>query len=217
MQQSERPYYTWFGFTNIILVITKGYGVRATTINVKTLLLHCVSFTWQIVKTRVITLQVIEGLNSRDQIAFFASIHSKWKSKRMLTTYMRRMRNNNLGLGLRAPLCCPQLDNVMTIKKPIIAAILRLKKSVLPTNDPPLPWHTLLCNLCDPFLIPVSWSLWLHLAPIPHYIWYPFLHFVPVNTCDEPNPNELNLFFWSISTGLVLYEVFWETALLPLP
>ena len=24
MQQSERPYYKWFGFTNIILVITKG-------------------------------------------------------------------------------------------------------------------------------------------------------------------------------------------------
>ena len=33
---------------------------------------------------------------------------------------------------------------------------------------------TLLCNLCDPFLIPVLWSLWLHLAPIPHYICYPF-------------------------------------------
>ena len=31
----------------------------------------------------------------------------------MLTTYMRRMRNNNLGLGLRAPLCCLQLDNVI--------------------------------------------------------------------------------------------------------
>ena len=35
----------------------------------------------------------------------------------MLATYMRRMRNNNLGFGLRAPLCRPQLDNVMTIKK----------------------------------------------------------------------------------------------------
>ena len=41
----------------------------------------------------------------------------------MLTAYMRRLRNNNLGLGLRAPLCRPQLDNVMTIKKPIIAPI----------------------------------------------------------------------------------------------
>ena len=59
----------------------------------------------------------------------------------MLTTYMRRMRNNNLGLGLRVPLCRPQLENVMTNKKPIIAPVLRLKKSVLPTNDPPLPWH----------------------------------------------------------------------------
>ena len=35
----------------------------------------------------------------------------------MLTTYIRRMRNNNLGLGLRAPLCRPQLENVMTNKK----------------------------------------------------------------------------------------------------
>ena len=32
----------------------------------------CVSFTWQIVKTRVIRLRVIEGPNARDQIAFCA-------------------------------------------------------------------------------------------------------------------------------------------------
>ena len=32
----------------------------------------CVSFTRQIVKTRVITLRVTEGPNVRDQIAFFA-------------------------------------------------------------------------------------------------------------------------------------------------
>ena len=31
-------------------------------------------------------------------------IHSQWKSKRMLATYMRRMGNNNLRLGLQAPL-----------------------------------------------------------------------------------------------------------------
>ena len=46
---------------------------------VKTLLLHdpaapllCLSFTWQIVKTRVIRLRVIEGPNARDQSAFCA-------------------------------------------------------------------------------------------------------------------------------------------------
>ena len=39
--------------------------MRATTIKVKTLLL-------QIVKTRVIALQVREGANARDQIVFFA-------------------------------------------------------------------------------------------------------------------------------------------------
>ena len=34
--------------------------------------LLCVSFTCQIVKTRVIRLRVIEGTNARDQIAFCA-------------------------------------------------------------------------------------------------------------------------------------------------
>ena len=65
---------------------------------------------------------------------------------------------------------------------------------------------TLLCNLCYvtiPYpsvvilVITFGTNSALHLLP--------FLHFVPVNTCDEPYPNELNLFFWSISTGLVLY------------
>ena len=30
------------------------------------------------------------------------SVHSRWKSKRMLATYMRRMRNNNLTYGQRS-------------------------------------------------------------------------------------------------------------------
>ena len=32
----------------------------------------CVGFTWQMVKTRVIRLRVIEGPNARDQIVFYA-------------------------------------------------------------------------------------------------------------------------------------------------
>ena len=60
-----------------VLVITKRYGVRATTIEVQntfvlTFDVLCVSFTLQMVKTRVIKLQGIEGPNARDQIAFYA-------------------------------------------------------------------------------------------------------------------------------------------------
>ena len=36
----------------------------------------CVGFPWQIIKTSVISLRVIESPNARDQIAFYASIHS---------------------------------------------------------------------------------------------------------------------------------------------
>ena len=48
------------------------------------------------VKTCVIRLRVIEGPNARDQLRSVHSNHSLWKSKRMLATYMRRMRNDNL-------------------------------------------------------------------------------------------------------------------------
>ena len=51
-------------------------------------------------KTHVIRLRGVEGRNARDQIAFFRSA----KSKRILATYMRRMRNATWSLGLRAPL-----------------------------------------------------------------------------------------------------------------
>ena len=43
-------------------------------------------------KTRVIRLRGVEGRDARDQIAFFFSA----EFKRMLGTYMRRMRNDNL-------------------------------------------------------------------------------------------------------------------------
>ena len=49
------------------LVITKGYGVQATTIEGQNAFppVLCVSFTWQMVKTRVSKLRVIEGPNRR--------------------------------------------------------------------------------------------------------------------------------------------------------
>ena len=60
-----------------VLVITKRYGVRATTIKVQnafalTFDVLCASFTLQMVKTRVIKLRGKEGPNARDQIAFYA-------------------------------------------------------------------------------------------------------------------------------------------------
>ena len=65
-----------FSVNNNLLVITKGYGVRATTIERSkrfcSIAVLCVSFTLQIVKTRVIKLRVIQGLNGSDQITFCA-------------------------------------------------------------------------------------------------------------------------------------------------
>ena len=58
----------------------------------------CVSFTWQMVKTRVISLRAIESPNTSDQITFFAFPSFLVKSKRMLATYMR---NNSLGPVVR--------------------------------------------------------------------------------------------------------------------
>ena len=61
------------------------------------------SFTWQMVKTRVIRLRGVDGRNDCDQIAF-CSFHSFLVEVQTNAGYMRRMRNNKLGLGLRAPL-----------------------------------------------------------------------------------------------------------------
>ena len=39
------------------------------------------------------------------------SIHSQWKSKRMLATYMRRMRNNKLEIRIAGSSCRTQYNN----------------------------------------------------------------------------------------------------------
>ena len=62
---------------------------------------------------------VIDGQNTRDQITsdrrskrawsncvYVHSIHSWWKSKRMLPTYMRHMHNNNLEIRIAGSCCC---------------------------------------------------------------------------------------------------------------
>ena len=54
-------------------------------------------------KTCVIRLRRVEGRNARDQIAFFLSA----KSKRILATYMRRMRNDNLEIRIAGSSCRP--------------------------------------------------------------------------------------------------------------
>ena len=53
----------------------------------------CVSFTWQMVKTRVISVRAIESPKTRDQITFCTFPSFLVKSKRMLASYMR---NNSL-------------------------------------------------------------------------------------------------------------------------
>ena len=58
-----------FNLSNTKLLITKGYRCGRQRSKVKTLCSNavlCVSFTWQMVKTSVIRLQVIEGPNARD-------------------------------------------------------------------------------------------------------------------------------------------------------
>ena len=55
------------------------------------------------VKTRVIRLRGVEGRNARDHF-----IHSHWNSKRMLATYMRRMRKNNLEIRIAGDKMNPQ-------------------------------------------------------------------------------------------------------------
>ena len=61
------------------------------------------------VKTRAIRLRGVEGRNELIKLRFVHFIHSYWKSKRMLATYMQRMRNNNLEIRIASSSCRPQL------------------------------------------------------------------------------------------------------------
>ena len=91
------------------LVITKGYrSAGDNDRRVQTLLLqHCALRKFLVSdgqnKSRVIRLRGVEGRNARNQIAFFRSA----KSKRILATYIRRMRNNNLEIRIAGSSCRP--------------------------------------------------------------------------------------------------------------
>ena len=54
-------------------------------------------------------LRVIKGPNARDQIAFCAFHLFLMEVKRMLATYMRRMRNSNLEIRIARSSCRAQL------------------------------------------------------------------------------------------------------------
>ena len=57
------------------------------------------------------TFHVTDGQNKGDHIKvrYVHSIHSYWKSKQMLATYMRHMRINNLEIRIAGSSCRPQL------------------------------------------------------------------------------------------------------------
>ena len=75
------------------------------------------------VKKRVIRLLVIKGPNARDQTAlcaihsFLVEVQSK---KRILATYMRRMRSNNVGIRVAGSSSRPQLT-LSTSQPPPVA------------------------------------------------------------------------------------------------
>ena len=83
------------------MMITKGYGVRATTIEDQKF--HVTDGQNMRDQIRVIRFRVIRGPKAHDQTAFCAFHSFLIKSKRMLATYMRRTCNNNLEIRLRAP------------------------------------------------------------------------------------------------------------------
>ena len=84
-----------------MMMITKGYGVRATTIDDQKF--HVTDGQNTRDQIRMTRFRVIKGPKAHDQIAFCVFHSFLIKSKRMLATYMRRTCNNNLEIRLRAP------------------------------------------------------------------------------------------------------------------
>ena len=68
----------------------------------------CIRFTWQMVKTHVIRLRVIEGPNACDQSAVCA-FHTFLVEVQTIAGYMQRMHNNNLEIRIVGSSCRPQL------------------------------------------------------------------------------------------------------------
>ena len=85
----------------MMMMITKGYRVRATTIDDQKF--HVTDGQNTRDQIRMTRFRVIKGPKAHDQIAFCVFHSFLIKSKRMLATYMRRTCNNNLEIRLRAP------------------------------------------------------------------------------------------------------------------
>ena len=85
----------------MMMMMTKGYGVRATTIDDQKF--HVTDGQNTRDQIRMTRFRVIKGPKAHDQIAFCVFHSFLIKSKRMLATYMRRTCNNNLEIRLRAP------------------------------------------------------------------------------------------------------------------
>ena len=85
----------------VMMMITKGYGVRATTIDDQKF--HVTDGQNTRDQIRMTRFRVIKGPKAHDQIAFCVFHSFLIKSKRMLATYMRCTCNNNLEIRLRAP------------------------------------------------------------------------------------------------------------------
>ena len=85
----------------------------------------CESFTWQMVKTRVSRLQ---GDKFETRVIKLRSVHSidfilSGKSKPMLATYGRRMRNNNLEIRITGSSCRPELvtRSTLHVRTPLVS------------------------------------------------------------------------------------------------
>ena len=102
--------------------ITRGQGVGATTIRGANAFDVTLRFTQffaskidhghkcALLKFHLTDDQNMRDLSTRDKRSKFRyehSIHSQWKSKRMLATYMRRMRNNKLEIRIAGSSCRP--------------------------------------------------------------------------------------------------------------
>ena len=81
-----------------LLVITIGHGVQATTKRFCSIAVLCVSFTRQIVKTRVIRFPVIANPNARVQIEFsaFHSFLVEVQARHLSYLKLRQIRINSL-------------------------------------------------------------------------------------------------------------------------
>ena len=94
------PSNNWAPIIQNLLVITKSYGVGAITIEGQN------AFAPSLCQCALRKLHVRSSQNTCDQI----TCDRRSKRARMLATYRRRMRSNNLGIRIARSSCRPQLQ-----------------------------------------------------------------------------------------------------------